>query len=562
MQEAKKIVIIGGGACGPKTAARARRLDPNAIITIIQDEALVSYAACGMPYFVEGLVKARTELIVRNAAAFKKINNIDVLLETRVDRIDRAAHKVHITKISDGTSGIIDYDKLVIATGARPVVPPLDGINLKGIFVLKKVPDAEAIIAAVKASTLKKAVIVGAGLIGVEMAEALVSSGMEVTIVEALDRVLASVLDDEISDLTARHMISKGVNLKLGQKIVSFAGVDGQIRSAKTDRETLECDMAIIAIGVRPESKLAREAGLNIGRLGDIEVNDHMQTSDPDIYAGGDCVANLNIISGQKNFVPLGSTANKHGHVIANNICGINDRFPGIVGTSCVKVFEFNVGRTGIGEKEAMSLGYNVTSVLLSDVDKPEYYPGHKDIIIKLIVDNRTRRIIGGQGTGPGDVIKRIDVLATAISTGMTIDMLANLDLAYAPPYNTALDILHHAANLAINKIEGRTQAIRPNELKKKLDLNDDFILLDVRTHLEADSTSLNTPQTILMPQVVLSREMGKMDKDKEYILLCLRGQRAYQMCCVLKGAGFKNVKFLEGGLICWCDELSGIPLI
>jgi len=562
MQDVKKIVIIGGGACGPKAAARARRLDPTAIITMIQDEALVSYAGCGLPYFVAGMVKARTELIVRNAAAFKKINNVDVLLETRVDKIDRAAHKVHITKLADGTSSVLDYDKLVISTGSSPVVPPIDGINLKGVHSLKRVPDAEDIIALIKESALKKAVIVGAGLIGIEMAEALVARGMDVTIVEALDRVLAALLDDEISDMTAKHMVDNGVTLKLGQKIVTFQGVDGKVSSATTDKETLECDVVIVAIGVRPDTKLAREAGLNIGHFSDIEVNEYMQTSDPDIYAGGDCVANLNIVTGQKAFVPMGSTANKHGHVIANNICGIKEKFPGIVSTACIKVFDFNVGRVGIGEKQARDLGYNVTTVLLPNPDKPEYYPGNKEVVIKLIVDNQTRRILGGQGTGPGDVIKRIDVLATAISMGMTVDMLANLDLAYAPPYNGALDVLHHAANLVINKIEGRTQGIKPADLKEKLARNDDFTLLDVRTHFEIDKTSLEKPQTLLLPLSKVSSEMEKYAKDKEIVVLCRRGSRAYVSCCTLKGAGFSDVKFVEGGLTCWCDEVCGEPLL
>jgi NADPH-dependent 2,4-dienoyl-CoA reductase/sulfur reductase-like enzyme/rhodanese-related sulfurtransferase len=562
MQDVRKIVIIGGGACGPKAAARVRRLDPKASIIMLQDEDLVSYAGCGLPYYISGMVKARTELIVRNASAFKRINNVDVLLRTRVDKIDRASHKVHVTNLSDGTNTTHDYDKLVISTGASPVVPPLDGIKLKGVHVLKRVPDAEDIIALIAASELRKAVIVGAGLIGVEMAEALVAKGMDVTIVEALDKVLAALLDDEISDLTAKHMLDHGVKLKLGQKIVSFEGVDGKVRRATTDKETLDCDLAIVAIGVRPDTKLAREAGLKIGRFGDIEVNEYMQTSDPNIYAGGDCVANLNLVTGQKAFVPMGSTANKHGHVIANNICGVQDKFPGIVSTACVKIFHFNVGRVGIGEKQARELGYNAVTVLVPGPDKPEYYSGNKEIVIKLIVDSQTRRILGGQGTGPGDVIKRIDVLATAISMGMTVDMLANLDLAYAPPYNGALDVLHHAANLAINKIDGRTQSLKPAEVKEKLEKDSNFMLLDVRSHMEAEHVRLEKPQEFLLPQPKLISEIDKLPRDKEIVVTCRRGGRAYQSACILKGAGFKHVKFMEGGITCWCDKVEGKHLL
>jgi NADPH-dependent 2,4-dienoyl-CoA reductase/sulfur reductase-like enzyme/rhodanese-related sulfurtransferase len=562
MPDIKKIVIIGGGACGPKAAARVRRLDPTAVITMLQDEDLVSYAGCGLPYYISGMVKARTELIVRNAAAFKKINNVDVLLKTRVDTIDRKAHKVQVTNLADGTSRSIDYDKLVISTGASPVVPKITGINLKGVHILKRVPDAEDIITLIAASDRKKAVIMGAGLIGIEMAEALEAKGMEVTMVEALDSVLAALLDEEISDLTAKHMMDKGVKLKLGQKIVSFEGVDGKLLKAITDKETLDCDIAIVAIGVRPDSKLAREAGLNIGSFGDVEVNEYLQTSDPDIYAGGDCVANLNLVTGLKAFVPMGSTANKHGHVIANNICGGKDKFPGVVGTACVKAFHFNVGRTGIGENQARDLGYNITTVLMPGPDKPEYYSGNKDIVIKLIVDSKSRRILGGQGTGPGDVIKRIDVLATAITMGMTVDTLANLDLAYAPPYNGALDVLHHAANLAINKIEGRTEGLKPAEVRDKLKNDPNFMLLDVRSHMEAEHISLEKPQVNLIPQPKLLSEIDKLPHDKEIVVTCRRGSRAYQSACMLKGAGFKNVKFMEGGLTCWCDPVGGKHLI
>lgn len=562
MTKVKKIVIIGGGACGPKASARVRRLDPDASITMIQDEALVSYAGCGLPYFISGMVEERADLIVRNAAAFKKINNVDVLLETRVDKIDRAAHKVQITRLNEGTTAELDYDKLIISTGASPIFPSLEGNNLTGVHVLKRVPDADAIIELIAASELKKAVIVGAGLIGVEMAEALVHKGIEVTIVEAMDKVLAALLDDEISDITAKHMVSKGVKLKLGQKIVSFAGQGGKLHSATTDKETLECDIAIIAIGVRPDSKLAKEAGLKIGQFGNIEVNEHLQTSDPDIYAGGDCIANINIASGRKVLVPMGSTANRHGHVIANNICGIEDRFPGIVGTACVKVFDFNVGRVGISEKQAREIGYDVITVLIPGPDKPDYYQGSKEVVIKLIVDNETRRVLGGQGIGPGEVIKRIDVLATGIILGLTVDMLANLDLAYAPPYNGALDVLHHAANLAINKMAGRVTGIKPAELKDKLARNDDFTLLDVRTHAEADQTSLDKPQNVLLPQAKVASEADKFLKDKEVVVLCRRGQRAYQSCCTLKAAGLKDVKLVEGGLTCWCDDVRGEPLL
>ena len=562
MDNLKKVVIIGGGACGPKTAARLRRLDAHAGITMLQDEALISYAGCGLPYFIGGSVKPRNMLIHRDVASFKKISNVDVLINTRVDSIDRATHKINVTDTAAARSYTLDYDKLVIATGANPVIPPLKGIDLKGIHVVKRVPDADQIIALLDKSVSKKAVIVGAGLIGVEMAEALVARGFIVTIVEALERVLAALLDDEISDLVAKHMQDKGIVLKLGQKITAFEGSDGNVSHAVTDSERIEAGLVILAIGVRPNSKLAKDAGLEIGQRGDIVINEYMQTSDPDIYAGGDCVANVNLVTGQKAFVPMGSTANKHGHVIASHITGGKEKFHGIVSTACVKVLDFNIGRTGIGEKQALEAGFKVVSALLPAPDKPEYYPGNKEIVIKLIVDAQTGRILGGQGVGPGEVVKRIDVLATAITMGMTVDMLADLDLAYAPPFNTALDALHHAANLVRNKMEGRTASIRPAGLKKKLDAKEDFVLLDVRGHGEHEATSIAAPQVKLIPQPVLTKNLETLPRDKEIIVMCRRGGRAYQSACILKGQGFKDVKFVEGSLTCWCGEIRGKPIL
>jgi NADPH-dependent 2,4-dienoyl-CoA reductase/sulfur reductase-like enzyme/rhodanese-related sulfurtransferase len=562
MANVRKIVIIGGGACGPKTAARARRLDPTAQITMVQDESMVSYAACGLPYFIAGMVKPRNALMVRDVAAFKNISNVDVLISTRVDSIDRAFHKINVTGKAESKSYVLDYDKLVIATGAPAIVPGIPGVDLKGVHVLKNVPDADEIITLIGEAAVKKAVIVGAGLIGVEMAEALVTRGFEVTVVEAMDNVLAALLDNEMSDIVANHLKSRGVILKLGQKIIAFEGEDGRVRRAVTDKETLQADLAIVAIGVRPDSRLAKEAGLEIGPLGEIAVDDYLQTSDPDIYAGGDCVANLSIVTGKRVLSANGSTANKHGHVIAANITGGREKFPGIVNTACVKVFDFNIGRTGVTEKQAKELGYKFVAGMVAAPDKPDYYPGNREIIIKIVVDTESHRILGGQGVGPGDVIKRMDVLATAITMGMTVDMLANLDLCYAPPYNGALDALHHLANLIRNKLAKGVVGIKPDELSEKIERKEDFVLLDVRSHIEHEKTRLEVPQATLVPLPSLTRNLENLPREKEIIVTCRRGGRAYQASCILKGQGFKDVKIAEGGLTSWSKDVCGKPML
>lgn len=562
MSDVKNVVIIGGGACGPKAAARTRRLAPAAKITIVQDEALVSYAACGLPYFISGVIKRRNALIVRDAAAFKKINNVDVMLDTRVDSIDRAAHRVNLTNISESKTLTLDYDKLVISTGASPVVPAIPGIDLKGVHILKRVPDADAIIALIGQTTIKKAVIIGAGLIGVEMAEALVSLGFQVTIIEAMDNVLAALLDSEISNMVEKHMRDKGVILKLGQKIVAFEGESGTVQRAVTDKETIEAGLAIVAIGVKPDSRLAQKAGLEIGPRGEIVVDDYLQTSDPDIYAGGDCVANKDIVTGKRVLAANGSTANKHGHVIAANILGAREKFPGIVNTACVKVFDFNVGRTGMTEKQAIHFGHKCVVAMVAAPDKPEYYPGVKDMAIKIVVQSDNGRILGGQGVGPGDIIKRMDVLATAITMGMTADALANLDLCYAPPYNGALDGLHHAANLARNKMAGMVQGLKPAEVKQKIDRKEDFVLLDVRSQPESEALRLEAPQVQLVPLPSLAENVEKLPKDKEIVVMCRRGTRAYHASCILKRNKDADVKIMEGSLTCWCDDVIGKPVL
>lgn len=562
MNSRQSIVVIGGGACGPKAAARARRMDPHAKITIVQDEALISYAACGLPYYIAGSVESLEYLFVRDADSFKSGSNIEVLVNSRVEKINRNDHTIEITNSQTGQKQSMAYDKLVFATGAYPVVPQVEGIRLRGINVLKRVPDANQISQIIRESQNKKAVIIGAGLIGIEMAEALVARGLSVTVVEALNKVLPGLLDDDIACLLANHLKSKGVALKLQQQLVRFEGVDGNLKYAVTNQENIEADVALIAIGVRPNTALAAEAGLIIGRLGEIDVNQYLQTSDPDIYAGGDCIANIDLVTGNKVFVPMGSTANKHGRVIGTNVVGGKEEFHGVVGTACLKAFDYNVGRTGLGEEQAKKAGFTVTTALLPGLDKPNYYPGAGEVVMKLVVDSKTRRILGAQGIGPGDVIKRIDVLATAISNKMSVDHVADLDLSYAPPYNSALDVVHHAANLIRNKIDGIARSIKPQHVNDRLMEDDDFLLLDVRSKPEWDNSRMDAQRCQLFPQECVYAQMHELPRNKEIIVMCKRGSRAYQVSRVLQGEGFRDVKFMEGSLMCWCGRVIGESLI
>lgn len=559
LKEQRRIVVIGGVACGPKAASRARRCDPKAKITVIEQGEFISYAVCGLPYYISGVIKERGALLVRTPAFFKKVAGIDVLTKTHVLSINRAAHVVETVNIETGQPSTISYDKLVLATGANPITPLVPGHNLKGIFTLKEMPDADTILTLITSQRAKKAVIIGAGVIGMEMAEALVTRGLKVTVVETLDRVLPTILDSEMAAFLSRHLERQGVNLLLGQNVTAFEGDSkGRARRVVTESTTLEADFVLSAMGVRPDTKLAEEAGLVIGPTGATSVNKYLQTSDPDIYAGGDCVENNHLVTGARVYFPSGSTANKHGRVIGTNVTGGHETFPGILGTSVLKVFDFTAGRVGLGEGEARAAGYDVVTSLVPNPDHAHYYPGAKDILVKLLAARKTGVILGGQVVGRGEVAKHINILATALTLGCNVDTLANLDLGYAPPYDSVVSPVHNAANVIRNKVSGLAKGLGPAEVKAKIAGNEDFILLDVRDKEEWERWRIEAPQHKLLPQEELRERCRELPKDKEIITMCRRGIRAYQAQRTLEGERFSNVKFLDGSIVAWPYETVG----
>ena len=557
MEKQKSIVVIGGTACGPKAAARARRLDQKAKITIIEEEENLSTATCGLPYYIGGVIKNQSKLIARRPDFFKEQMNIDVLNNTRAVAIDRKAHQVEL--LSLGTKTTIRYDKLVLATGGIPAVPNLEGRHLGGIFTLTKLKDAVAIRSLIAPHDIKKAIIVGAGLIGIEMAENFIAQGLEVTMIEALDWVLPAMLDFEIAAPVEKHLRSKGINLILGQRVAGFEGdADGWVRKVVTKDTAFEGRLVLLALGMKPNVKLAQNAGLKIGKLGGVDVNEYLETSDPDVYAGGDCVENVNLVTRQKMLAPLGSTANKHGRVIGTNVTGGRETFPGVVGTFVIKVFDFNVARVGLTEAQAKKAGFDIVTALVPSYEHATYYPGSKEILVKLIADKATGKLLGGQVVGPGDSAKRIDVLATALSFGATVDDLANLDLAYAPPYNSAMDPLHAAANVIRNKRDGLAKGLSPMAVKEKIDRGEEFILLDVRTLEEWNARRIEAPQTKFVPIRELRARLEELPQGAEIVTFCQSSIRAYNAQRILEGAGFKDVKFLDGSIAGWPYEVSG----
>jgi len=552
-----KVLIIGGVAAGPKVAAKIIRLMPNAEVTVVEKDEFLSYAGCGLPYYISGVVKNQAELMstavgaLRDAVFFQQVKNVRVMSRTEAMEIDRTGKRVRIRDLTNGQESYLDYDKLALATGASPVVPSIPGVDLGNIFTLHGVRDAEGIRSALVRGKAHDVVIVGGGLIGMETTEALANAGCRVTIVEMFPQTLR-ILDAEMAKLVELHLESKGVKVLTSTKVESFQG-NGKVHAVITDRGSLPADMVIMGIGVRPNVVLAKKAGLELGETGAIKVNDHMCTSDPDIYAAGDCVECLDILTGRPCYVPLGSTANKHGRVAAVNICGGGDSFPGVLGSTVCKVFDYCVARTGLTEAAARELGYEVTTALVPAPDRANYMPMAKLLMLKLVVDSDTRRLLGAQAVGPGAGDKRIDVAATAITGRMTVDQLANLDLCYAPPYSEAMDNIITAANVVRNKLDGHMVGVTAAEVHKMLEEKRSFVFLDVRSPGEHEQVRL--PGATLIPLGALRGRLEELPADKEIVTFCQVSLRGYEAALILRAAGLKNVRVMDGGIAMWPYE-------
>ena len=552
-----KVVVIGGVAAGPKAASRIRRLCDSAEVTVIEKGEFLSYAGCGLPYYISGMVKDQSELMatpvgtVRDSVFFRNVKDVHVRNRTEATAIDRENRTVTI-KTAEGAVETLDYDKLVLATGAESFIPPIPGVELKNIFNLKDIHDADAIKETLEPHKALNAVIVGGGLIGVEVAEAFQEMGCRITVVEFLPHILP-MMDPEMAALVEKHFESKGVKIQTGTKVTEFVGTD-KVEKVITDQGELAADIVIMAVGVRPATKLAVESGLNIGPTRAIAVDELMQTSDPDIYAVGDCAEKKNLITGKPCYVPLGSTANKEGRVAANAICGKPDRFPGVLGSAICKIFEFSVARTGLGEKEAREAGYDVVTALAPAPDKPHFIPSAKPLFLKLIADRKTRKLLGAQATGPGVADRRIDIVVTALSAEMTVDQLANLDLSYAPPFSPAMDNLLAAANILRNKMDGYMDGLTPAQVSEMLERGDDFTLLDVRSPAELEQMRIEG--AIHIPLGAVRKRMGELDKSKPVVAFCKISLRGYEAGLILKEAGFADVKVMDGGILMWPGKL------
>ncbi len=546
----KRIIIIGAVASGTKTAAKARREDPDAEITLITEEAEISYASCGTPYFISDIIKDGNSLIIRDPDYFRKMLNVDVLTEHRAESIDPETKRVEITNLKTNQSLILGYDQLVLAVGASPNTPDFEGVGYGNILTLHNIPSAMHIKSLIRQKRVKNALIVGGGFIALEMAESLIAQGINTRLIIRRDQILSN-FDKDIALLVQNYIKAKGVQVLEEDEVGEFkADADGNVANVITKKQTVPAEFVLLATSIRPNIQLAKKAGIEIGPTGAIHVNEKLETNIPDIYAAGDCVETTHLITGKSVWIPLATTSNKHGRVAGINITGGNDTFPGILGTFVVKVFDWTIAKTGLSEKEAVKNGFETETIIVPANDKAHYYPGSKRIIIKLIAEKRSGLLLGAEIVGDGVVDKRIDVLASALAGKATVEQLSKYDLSYAPPYSSPMDPVITAANVLLNKLDGKTSSLSSIETKVKLDKMDDFILLDVRSKPEHDSGHIEG--CLHIPLNELRSRIDELDKSKEIVTYCGVGLRASHAHRILKNEGFEDTKFLEGSMAVW----------
>jgi NADPH-dependent 2,4-dienoyl-CoA reductase/sulfur reductase-like enzyme/rhodanese-related sulfurtransferase len=552
----KRLLVIGGVAAGPKAAAKARRCDPEMEIVIYQEEDEISYAGCGLPYYISGMVKGRDELISRTPGKFV-LDGIRILKNRRIEQIDTKERTLSGKMLGSDRTFTDHFDRLVLATGAKAIRPKIEGIELGNIFYLRSIFDADAILEHIGSDHIEKVVIAGGGYIGLEMAEALILKGKEVTIVEMAPQIL-TLFDEDLAGILRQYLEKKGVRIFTSEGIEALKGNGGKVTRIQTVSQEVEADAVLMSLGVRPRVDLAKQAGLRIGDTGAIWVNEKMETSVEGVYAAGDCSETTHLLTGKKVWIPLGSTANKQGRVVGANVCGGNDVFPGVLGTTIFKTFDFNVAKTGLGMKEAEEEGFRPIQAIVRGYDRAHFYPGRKESTLKVIADGKTGRILGGQAIGEGPSDKFIDILAMALHAKMTCKELASVDLAYAPPYSPALSPIIVAANVLRNKLEGKVKGIPASEVREKLrSSKESFQVIDVREEKEVKEKRIS--DSLWIPYGELKKRIDELDKKKEIAVHCESGLRSYKACLKLRHEGFENVRNVDGGMLCWCyDAESG----
>ncbi len=545
--KSEKVVIIGGVAAGTKAAAKAKRENPDLEIVVLTKDRHVSYAGCGLPYYLGDVIKEEKELLVKKPEDFLVDYDIEIITEMEALKIIPEEKTVVVKSLSSGDIRNFEYDKLVLAAGASPFIPPAEGKELGNIVTVRTVTEATAIKNLINERGIREAVVVGGGMIGLEVAENLSLQGINTTVVE-LDPHILPPYDADVALYVQKYLGEKGIKILTGTAVKAFKdNGQGKVGAVVTGAGALKADLVVLAVGVRPNVDLAKECGIALGTTGAIAVDERMETNIKDIYAVGDCAENINLITGRPVWYPMGSTANKTGRVAAVNFAGTayKDTMKGVLGTSVLKLFELNVGKTGLSERDARALGYDVETVLVPAQDRAHYYPGSHMIVTKLIVDRKTHQLLGGQIYGEGVVDKPVDILVTAITFGAAVEQLTKLDLAYAPPFSMAMSSTIVAAHVMINKLQGRFSGVSSLALKEKMEAG--AVLVDVRVEEEYFIRSI--PGSINIPLSQLTARAGELDQNEEIIINCKVGLRSYMASLKLRRMGFEKVSILEGGL-------------
>ncbi|MBY8072612.1 FAD-dependent oxidoreductase [Vibrio fluvialis] len=556
-----KILIIGGVAGGASAAARARRLSENAQIIMFERGPFVSFANCGLPYHIGGDIKERANLLLQTPESFLARFNVDVRVMNEVVRINRADKTITVRNLLDLSEYDESYDFLLLSPGAGPIVPPIPGLDNPLTHSLRNIPDMDRILETIQMNQPDHATVIGGGFIGLEMMEAFHQLGIKTTLIEMADQVMTPV-DREMAGFAHAEIRAKGIDLRLGVALqavefkptTSMPSIDsgentehqhmsGELDLTLSNGETLTTDILIMAIGVRPETKLASEAGLKIGELGGIYTNEYLQTSDPSIYAVGDAIEEQDFVTGQSTLVPLAGPANRQGRMAADNMLGRSETYQGTQGTAICKIFDLAVASTGKNEKQLKRAGIAYEKVYVHTASHASYYPGAEIVSFKMLFDPTSGKIFGAQAVGKDGIDKRIDVMAVAQRAGMTVEQLQHLELTYAPPYGSAKDVINQAAFVATNLMKGDAKAIHFDEIDS---LTDDQLLLDVRNPGELQNVGY-LPGAINIPVDQLRQRMNELPKDKEIIIYCqvgLRGNVAYRQ---LVNNGYKARNLLGG---------------
>lgn len=531
------VIIIGGVAAGTKIAAKLKRENRDCQVTILTKSAEISYAGCGLPYYVGHVIEERGELIVNTPQSFAALTGAEVITGTEVVSLDRQAKTVTAVELESGERKTYSYDKLVIASGARPFVPPVAGTDLKNVFTMRTPEDAFALRAAVDSGEIKRAVVVGGGFIGLEVAENLLAQGIRVSVVDMADHVLPG-FDAEVQDYVENHLSEKGIVCFTGTRFEGLEGTD-KVEKVLTSRKAMKADAVVLAIGIKANTEFLEGTGLEMMPNHTLKVDKTMKTNDPDIYAAGDCACVASFITGEPQWSPMGSSANIEGRIAAQHIAGKEISYRGVVGTGVCRLPGLDAGHTGLTEAQAKAAGCDAESVIVVVDDKAHYYPGAGNMIIKMVADKKTGKLLGVQALGQNAVDKVIDVAVTGLYLDATLDQLADMDLAYAPPFSTAIHPFVNAIYILKNKLEGSFETITPVQYAAGEAKDRQLIDASMKPSIEGaayiDLTKVDGP-------------LEEYPLDAKLLLVCAKGKRAYLLQNRLKAFGYTNTRVLEGG--------------